>query len=574
MIKKAPLSLAVIALFFLLIPPVNFNHHRYSSDEGVIHWDIKSYYAYLPATFIYNDLSLDFIETNPSKFNKWIWPVSTPIGKRAILTTMGVSVLYAPFFFIAHSFALVSPNYEADGYSFPYHVALQFSTFFYFLIALWVLRKILMKYYSDAVTALTLLGIGLGTNLFYYVGYEAPMPHGYNFMLIIFFIWFLEKWVENISIKNTIALGAISGLVALIRPTNIAILILIPLWKVASWNDFKQRIFLMLNKWHYILLMALVFIAIWVPQFIYWKHVSGKIFYFSYGEAGGKFFFNNPQIWKILFSYEKGWFVYTPMMLVAVLGIITLAKKKIKLSLPIFIYVSVMVYVLSSWWCWWFGGSFGQRSMIDFYGLMSIPLAALIDAGFKKKWLKYGTILLIILLIAFNQFNIKQYRNMAISYWWMNKEGYWENFLKVRPTCKYWNVAIQPNYPKARLGIYEPMATYNKSLAVTDEMLINHIKIQELKNKPLIDSLYTVTPNQQKDTITLLEDFAKEKVASHSAGVYFEKLKLDNYSKNILDCKSWMDKLKIKAEKQNLPIEQMVEIESKRIFTHYGEQYD
>ena len=68
LIKKiAPfiLSKYVILFFIITIPFVNFNHHNYSGDEGVIKWDVKSYYAYLPATFIYNDLSLDFIDEYP-----------------------------------------------------------------------------------------------------------------------------------------------------------------------------------------------------------------------------------------------------------------------------------------------------------------------------------------------------------------------------------------------------------------------------------------------------------------------------------------------------------------------------
>jgi hypothetical protein len=570
-----PLSSVVIALFFLTIPMVNINDHKYSrSDEGVIEWDVKSYYAYLPAAFIYHDLSLGFVNTNPEYFNKWIWPIITPTGKKAILTTMGLSVLYTPFFLIGHAVAAISPKYLADGYSYPYHVALQFGAYIYFLISLLILRKILLKYFDDKITALTLLALGAGTNLFFYVSYNACMPHAYNFFLIVLFIYYLEKWTAKISFKTTILLGLIGGLIALIRPTNIVVLLLIPLWQVGSWTDFKEKVNVLFSNWYHVLLMAAAFVLVWVPQFTYWKHVSGQFFYFSYGVRNDRFYFDNPQIWKILFSYEKGWFVYTPLMLVAIFGLYSLYKKKIKLTLPIAIYLSVMVYVLSSWWCWWYGGSFGQRSMVDFYGLMAIPLAALIDAGLKKKWLKYGTIVLLTLLIAFNQFNIKQYRNMAISYWWMNKEGYWENFLKVRPTCKYWSVAMHPNYEKARLGIYEPVAPFNKNAAITDEMLINQIKNQELRNKPLIDSLFASSPSQGKDTLTILSNYAKEKVASHTASVYFEELKLAYYIKTIRSCKSWMEELEAKAKKQKISIDQMIEIEAKRIFTQYGEKYD
>ena len=45
----------------------------------------------------------------------------------------------------------------------------------------------------------------------------------------------------------------------------------------------------------------------------------------------------------------------------------------------------------------------------------------------------------------------------AIHYWWMNKEAYWETFLKLRPTARYWEVITIPDYNKAREGIYIDM---------------------------------------------------------------------------------------------------------------------
>jgi hypothetical protein len=574
-LKKPSYSTIVIFLFFLIIPLYNFNHHRYAKGEGVIDWDIKSYYAYLPATFIYHDLSLSFIDSaSNQELKKWIWPIITPTGKKAILTTMGLSVLYAPFFFIAHTYASLSPQYEANGYSLPYHVALQFSTYIYFLLSLLVLKRILSKYFNDKVTALTLLAIGAGTNLFFYVGYAAPMPHGYNFLLITLFIFILERWTEDITVKDTILLGLLSGWVTLIRPTNIIILILIPLWQVGSWKDLKSRIQLLLQKWPYILLMAFFFVLFWVPQFAYWKYVSGKFFYFSYGERQDRFYFNNPQIWKILFSYEKGWFVYTPMMMLAVFGIFILPKKKIKLALPIVVYLVLMIYVLSSWWCWWYGGSFGQRSMVDFYGLMAIPLAAIIDSGLKKRIYKYLITFLILILIAYNQFNIKQYRNMAISFWWMNKEGYWENFLKVKPTCKYWNIAMHPDYVKARLGIYEPIAPYNKNQVVSDEMLINQIINENRNNQILIDSLISGKKDNSIKIDSILKDYAKQIVDIQMAEPYFYKIKIDYYLNQIEHCVSWKKEIEKKAKRKKITYQQMAMIEAKRIYNNYSQKYD
>lgn len=572
--KEQVYSNLVIAIFIIVIPLVNFSHHKYSGKEGVIEWDVKSYYAYLPAAFIYKDLSFDFINDKDKDLENWIWPVTTPTGKKAILTTMGLSVLYAPFFLVGHVAAIILPQYEATGYSFPYHVALQFSTFIYFLISLIVLRKILKRYFDDDVIALTLFAIGAGTNLFYYITYSAPMAHGYNFFLIVLFIFYLERWSDSFSIKDAILLGVISGLVALIRPTNILVLMLIPFWRVGNWSDFQNRVQVLLKKWPYVLLMAFMFVLVWSPQFAYWKYVSGKFFYFSYGERGDTFYFANPQIWKVLFSYEKGWFVYTPMMLLAFLGFFSLRKKEIKLSVPILIYVALMIYVLSSWWCWWYGGSFGQRSMVDFYGLMAIPLAALFQTVLKKRFVKSAAILLVLGLIAFNQFNIQQLNKMALSYWWMNKEGYWENFLKLHPTCKYWDVAMHPDYEKARLGIYEWVAPFNRKQEVTNEMLVKRIVNDNKENKDLVYSLKAQNgPIEVPDSV-LLTNFAEIIVDNKLAETYFKRLKIDYYLNEINICGSWKKDIEKKAKKRNLTYEQMALMEAERVYTNYSQRYD
>jgi hypothetical protein len=99
--------------------------------------------------------------------------------------------------------------------------------------------------------------------------------------------------------------------------------------------------------------------------------------YYSYGDEG--FFFTNPQIINGLFSYRKGWLIYTPLMIFALLGILTLARRKFQqFFIPVLIFTVANIYVVYSWWCWWYGGSFGSRPMIDSYPLMAVALAGMV----------------------------------------------------------------------------------------------------------------------------------------------------------------------------------------------------
>lgn len=543
---------------------LNFSHHKWQKENSVIEWDVKSYYAYLPATFIYKDLSLQFRRDNIDKFGDLIWPVETPTHKHAIVTTMGLSFLYSPFFGAAHIYSL-NTEYEADGYSLPYKFALVFSALFYVIIGLIFLQKTLREFFKEDVVALVVTAIGIGTNLFYYYTYEAAMPHAYNFTLISLFLYFTIQFYKNPGIKKIFWLGLVSGLITLIRPTNIIVLVLFFLWNITSLKAFKDRVLWFMKEYKLILIMATAFILIWIPQFIYWYWVSGKIFYFSYGEIGGKFFFLNPQIKNILISYKKGWFVYTPIMLFAFVGIFTLPKVRKGLFIPIFIFSIINIYILASWWCWWFGGSFGLRAFIDSYAIMAIPLGAIITRFSFKKYLKIISFGFISLLILFNIFQIQQYTHQAIHYWWMNKEAYWETFLKLRPTERYWQVITLPDYEKARKGIYvEIKPEYEKkenNNIPSEKEILNHIS-ENIKNDSVqISMLESKAEKKGINIDSLIMARAKEIYYKDSAK-YKKELIIQNLIFSIKNNADLLEQIEKKAKKRDISIDSMIVIDA------------
>lgn len=566
-------KISIIAIVFIAISVtfLNFSHHRWLRSDRVIEWDIKSYYAYLPTTFIYKDLSLQFRRDNIEKFGDLIWPVETPIGKHAIVTTMGLSVMYAPFFGIAHIYCLNNDNYLADGYTMPYKFALVFSSLFYVIIGLLFLRKILKKLFTEDIVTMVILAIGIGTNLLYYYSYEAAMSHAYNFTLITIFLYQVIHFYENPKLKKAFFIGLTSGFITLIRPTNILVLIVLILWEISSFKDFKNRVLFYILQYKYVLLMIFAFILIWVPQFIYWYHVSGKIFYFSYGEVGGKFFFNNPQISDILISYKKGWFIYTPIMFIAFIGLFTLPKFKKGLFLPLFIFNILNIYILASWWCWWFGGSFGHRAFIDSYGLMSIPLGSVLHLAKSKKISYYLSFSILFILIVFNNFQIQQYTRQAIHYWWMSKDAYWETFLKLYPTERYNELIRLPDYDKARQGIYvEIKPDYKKpekiKIIPSKKEVIQFIQT-ELSNDSVFMSQILIN-NADKIPVDSVIKIECEKRYLADSIAYHKKMTLKNLEKDIRNNKAVMEEIEVKAKRRKISIDSMITLDAIWLYEH------
>ncbi len=157
-------------------------------------------------------------------------------------------------------------------------------------------------------------------------------------------------------------------------------------------------------------MMVLFFIIPWVPQMIYWKSVTGSLFYNSYGPSGSSFFLNSPQIIKLLFSFRSGWYLYTPLMFAATLGLLFMGKKCSAGVWPLSILLVLQVYLLSCWWPWWNGDSFGVGSLVDIYGLMALPLAALVETSLRsKRIVTISTLAVLGFFLCLNQFQALQY---------------------------------------------------------------------------------------------------------------------------------------------------------------------
>ncbi len=455
-------------------------------ERGVIHWDVISYYSYLPATFIYGDVGLGFLDDEDFINDNKFWPSTLENGNRLILTSMGLSILYSPFFFMAHWIAPLTGNSQ-DGFNSSYQFFLVLSSLFWVMMGLIVLSGILQRYYSQRATAFTLILVGLGTNLFFYTVHEGPMSHGYNFALITFLLNLVIRWYESPSYGKSFLMGLIYGLIVLIRPSNILVGILLVGWGVSSFQHLKSRPLFLLRHWRHFLIMLLMFLLPWIPQMLYWKELTGSFMFNSYGSSGSNFYFDSPHIFHLLFSFRKGWYLYTPLMLVATFGLFFLGRKCKDAVWPITGYLLVQIYLLASWWSWWTGGSFGLRSFVDLYGVMALPLAAIVELTMeRRKVLAWTSGVFLLFLLIVNQVQTMQYERGFIHHTGMTRLAYQLNFLSFKDDFRYWKMLSLPDTKLARLGIYYDYYTGDdnaglKAMAMEDGLALVQTQIESDK---------------------------------------------------------------------------------------------
>jgi hypothetical protein len=421
----------------------------WEKTERIIEHDVHSYYGYLPALFIFNDIKL---EKDPYQYGEnlfYFWPVINESGKSYFKMTCGQAILYSPFFFAAHLYAINS-DYPATGFSPPYVIFLLIGAIFYLIIGLYVVKEILMICgFSDTIISLVILILGLGTNLFCYSTNSAAMPHLSGFALFALFVFYTIKWHKIPQIKYTIALGLLLGIISLVRPSNIILLLFFVFYGIKNWSDLKLKLF----KHNYLIIFSLCVFIVWIPQFIYWKLTTGEYITYSYQDEG--FFYLSPKILSGLFSFRKGWLVYTPLMIMALAGIYFLNKdeKTIAMRLPILVFLIVNIYIVFSWWCWWYGGSFGQRSLIESYAMLAIPLAAFIRFIMIQKLILKTTALIIILFFIFlNLFQTHQFEQKILHWDGMTRNLYFRQFLRMRKIDNYDKYINWIDYNEAKQG--------------------------------------------------------------------------------------------------------------------------
>jgi len=410
---------------------------------NILSWDVFGYYLYLPFTFIYNDLGLNndaVIKAIIEQYHNTatFYQASQIEGGGYVMKySMGLAVLYAPFFFIGHLLAPIL-GYAQDGFSLPYQYAIFGGGILYSMTGLWVLAKVLRQLFSDGIASIALILVVLSTNYIVHISMygQNAMSHNHLFLAYALILWLTIQWHKTHKPTMLLFLGLVCGLSILSRPSEIVCLLIPFLWGVTDKNTFREKIKLLVVHKKQLLLFALLIIAIGFPQLIYWKMYYGKWLFNSYGaNAGEGFEFLHPYLYEVLFSFRKGWLIYTPIMVFGIIGFYFTHKYNRSLFAAIFLYFACNFYIVASWSCWWYAQSFSQRALIPSYPIMAIAL------GYFLTWLQnrklvmnvlLGTIMVSLSLL--NIFQTIQYYKGVLHGDRMTRDYYMATFGKLQAT--------------------------------------------------------------------------------------------------------------------------------------------
>ena len=119
-------------------------------------------------------------------------------------------------------------------------------------------------------------------------------------------------------------------------------------WGVTSWETFKNKLNLAWEHKFQILGAFILVGLLFLPQLLYYRIYAGEYFVNIYDDAGSTLNLLNPRLGYVLSGFRKGWVIYSPLSILAVMGLIFTWKNQRVYFWPVLIYLVVNIYIIAS----------------------------------------------------------------------------------------------------------------------------------------------------------------------------------------------------------------------------------
>lgn len=361
--------------------------------------------SYTPVNFIVGDagdyysyLISVFVDHNLNSQNGDAWYLLKTTSGTINVHTIGESVLLLPFFFIGWVLAIIT-GAERNGVSFPFQITVALAALVYLLTGLYYLLRLLTELgYKAKTVAVTGILVVFGTNLFNYTVFEPAMSHVYSFSLISVFLFFSRRAVQLFSKPDVFKAILMLGLITLLRPNNILVVFAAGIWFNSISGVFSFFKWMLRLPGFYLTL--LVSVAIVFIQNLVWFYQSGHFFHHTYKADG--FYWFNPQVVKLLFGFDNGFFIYTPLCLVFITGILFWYRQNRFAFWAALLFLSGLIYFFASYWAYTYFDGLGIRVMVDYYAFLALMGARTTEWMFQAKLLTVLNVLLAGALVVLN----------------------------------------------------------------------------------------------------------------------------------------------------------------------------
>ena len=373
-------------LFLLTLPLAN----PWVRGDGV------GYYAYLRSALIDHDLRFenDYLAANESFVISHIdaqgrlFPrLYTKTGYVENHFSVGPAILWAPVMLAVHGTVVLADHFgahvAADGYSRPYLLAIAFTTACYGFLSLFLAFRIARKYFDRPWTFLATVGVWMASSLPIYMYFNPSWSHALSAFTVALFLWYWERTRLDRTAGQWAILGLIAGLMGNVYYPN-AILLIFPALEVVHLLFSRQRDpgqpMIPIQK---LAVRCVIFLGVFIaglsPTFISRQIIYGSPFESGY-PAISTWNWTSPALLKVLFSSDHGMFSWTPILILAVVGLVFLIQRDALLGAGCLLTFLAYYYFIASYLDWDGLSSFGNRFFVSLTPIFILGLAALLSS--------------------------------------------------------------------------------------------------------------------------------------------------------------------------------------------------
>jgi len=362
----------VLGLFLLSSIGLTLASLSSGKNKVLILSDGKNYYIW--ARSLMFDGDVDFRNDYQILYGQDTFPpeasMVTPAGHVVDKYPVGMAILEAPGLLLGDVVSRYVTHSPTDGVSVPYQIGVAWSLIILYLVSFFLLYRAMLSLgvsrmlaFGFCVTAL------LGTNLIHYVAKEMTMVHAAGVAVFNVLLFLVVKWVdasERIRAVHGLLLGGLLGLLFLVRNTNGLLAPVLAAVVLARRRIRFGEVLPVIGG--AAVVASLQPLSLW----FLWGRLRFSTYYnesFSSGLSG---------ILNTLVSARHGLLVYSPwyavLLLFVVYGAVRIPRLRYICGAAISSFLSFAI-ANGTWWCWWFGYSFGNRAFVELLPALSLVAA-------------------------------------------------------------------------------------------------------------------------------------------------------------------------------------------------------
>jgi hypothetical protein len=371
--REAALCAALLATLPLVNP--------YLRGEG------NGYYAYVRSLVLDHDLRFDdeyrrgdpgFVSQSFRKADGQPWPpMVMPAGYLRNQWSVGPSLLWLPSFVQAHLAVLflreLGGDVPADGYSLPYRAACALATAGYAFLGLFLAYRAAARLTAPTPALLATVALWLASSLPVYVYFLPFYSHALASFGVSVFLWY---WITRRPFGRTrqwMAWGLLGGLVWQLEPLAGLVLVAAAVEWLASFRSMGPS----RGAASAIAFAAAALLAA-APQLVIKSIIHGSALRTG---SLNRYFWDAPRLLDVGFAAEHGLFLWTPILLLSVIGLVLLCRREPVAGMGLLAAFACTYYVVSCYEAWHGISSFGNRFFVCLTPAFIVGAAAALQAA-------------------------------------------------------------------------------------------------------------------------------------------------------------------------------------------------